>query len=207
MNLFQAVFEPWYLRLLTWLRKGISVGCLSVLSIGTDYLPNLFSLFLFIPCLSCITIYLCSHRLKTGTHGWMREWERLQPNGTFKQLELFRNGMGCHVISPLLEVLRQGCCHLSRFGVGCWDRTLHFEMGLGRWLGGCSPLLNSVVSSEPLVPKGGLGLQSNHCSSLFPGTQCTSCSESHLLCCHFIFHSGPWHSNSLFILTILIPLW
>lgn len=54
---------------------------------------------------------------------------------------------------------------------------------------------------------GSSGLQSNACPSpLLRGTQCPPHSRSHLVRCHFILHSDPWHRNFLFILTIPSPL-
>lgn len=87
-------------------------GCLSFLSART-LLRTFFSFLLFSYCLSCVKFYLCSHTLNTGTQGWVKEGERLQHNGTFKQLEQLRRG--CRVISLLREVLKQGHCHLPRF--------------------------------------------------------------------------------------------
>lgn len=111
-------------------------GCLSFLSPGTVCLTTLFSFLLFILYLSCIKIYFCSHTLKTGTHGWVKERGRLQYNRTFKQLGQSRNRMGCHVSSLIPEMLRQGRCSVPGFRVGCGDRTPALERGLGQWLRG-----------------------------------------------------------------------
>lgn len=190
-------------------------GCLSFLSPRMVCLTTLFSFLLFIPYLSCIKIYLCSHALKTGTHVWVKERGRLQCDRTFKQLGQFRNGMGCHVISLIPEMLRQGRCSVPGFRVGrCGDRA----PALGEVTGAMAQeLFHTLILWFPLssqhlrvmlhVSLGSLGLQSNAWPSpLLHGTQCPPHSRSHLIHWHFILHPDPWHRNFLFILTILSPL-
>lgn len=189
-------------------------GCLSFLSPGMVCLTTLFSFLLVIPYLSCIKIYLCSHTSKTGTHGWVKERGRLQCNGTFKQLGQFRNRTGCHVIPSIPETLRQGRCSVPGCRAGCGTGLLHGERGLGRWLRGlsCSQILWFPLCSQRLrvmlhFSRGSLGPQSQACPSpLLRGTRCPPHQRSQLIHCHFILHSGPWHRNFLFILTILSPL-
>lgn len=174
-------------------------GCLSFLSPGTVCLTTLFSFLLFILCLSCIKIYLCSHSLRIGTHGWEKERGRLQCNGTFKQLGQFRNRMGCHVISLILEILRQGRCSVPGFRVGCGDRTPAPGEGTGAVAQG---LFHSLVLWSPLSSQhlrvmvmlhfslGCFGLQSNACPSPLWHPVSTSLKVSpHTLSFHSPFRS------------------
>lgn len=59
--------------------------------------------------------------------GWKKE-KVFSLIGLFKQLEQFRNRMGCHVIFPLLEVLKQGPCHLPKLS---WVLGLGLAFGEG----------------------------------------------------------------------------
>lgn len=131
----------------------------------------------------------------------------------FKQLEQFRNRMGCHVIFSIAGSAQVGALPSAKVELGAGVRTFAFGEGWGG--NGSGAISLSQILLFPLSPQhlmvilyfGSLWLQSSYC--LLPrrgGTQCSPRSRSYLVCCHSIPHSGPWHRNQLSILTVLILL-
>lgn len=68
--------------------------------------------------------------------------------------------MGCHVISPLLEVLKQGCCHLPGVGVGCWGQDSCTWKGI--WRDGSGAVSLSHTLGFPLSHSQILGFPLSH---------------------------------------------
>lgn len=60
--------------------------------------------------------------------------------------------MGCHVISPLLEALEQGHCHLPGFRAGRCGQDSCTCRGIWGDGSNAATLSDSVVPSEPSAP-------------------------------------------------------